>query len=301
MPQARDPADRPAAAVRLIHPRERHRPVRHVRRLHCPRRVEPGVVPRPEQIQRPVLLAVDQPHLPHPGHATRPAPRREPPVMHRLERDERLLRQILRRVHDDPAVPHRAPELVPDARPAARRVHPEVELDRPRVGEVPLRQLKRPLARRHLPHHLWDHEVEVDVTLPVDVRQLVHRDPTDQHLDVLTVRRVEPTQEDLLPLALGAVLAQQHPRHQPQQVIGRAPPRRDRQLARVDHPLRRRHRRPPRADHRRVARHLLARLHRGLLLVARHRMRARDRRSPEHHGHRRDLSPHPHAAVSYAP
>ena len=254
MAQARQAPDRRPAAVALIHAVEGHSPARHVRRRQRARRAEAGVVAGAQQVEAAVHRAVDQPHLTDAADPLGPAPRREALVAHRLEGGEGLRPEPLRRVHDHPAVADRAAELVADAGPAGRRIDPELEADRARVREVALIDLKRPLGDADRAHDLGDHEVEVEVALTVDVRQLVDRDPRDLHLDVGAVRRIEAAQEHLLPLALGPVLTQQHARHQPQQVVRRAPPRRHRDLRRLDHPLRGEHRRTLRAHHRRIAR-----------------------------------------------
>ena len=80
-----------------------------------------------------------------------------------------------------------------------------------RDGVVALARIERPLEHAERCDQLGDDEVRVGVAVAVEVAALVDRHAVDGELDVLPLARVEAAEEDLLGVALAALVGEQDP------------------------------------------------------------------------------------------
>ena len=128
----------------------------------------------------------------------------------------------------------RVPKL-PDVYFAVRPrcAQPELVVGAAGDREVALPRIERPLEDAQRLDQLGDDEVRVGVAVAVEVARLVDRDAADGELDVLPFARVEAAQEDLLGVPLAALVGEQDPRRELEEV-GRVARGDLRQLADAD-------------------------------------------------------------------
>jgi len=110
----------------------------------------------------------------------------------------------------------------------AQRHGPEWSVEHRPVGDIggagrrevaALREV-RPFAVLDSIDQLGNQEVQVRVALPVAMRRHVDRHAVDEGREVRAVIEIEATQEVLVGLAVAAVLRDDHPRHELEDLTG---------------------------------------------------------------------------------
>ncbi|MFO0624824.1 MAG: hypothetical protein U0325_04350 [Polyangiales bacterium] len=235
-----DPVTRRRAALEgVVGAVEGHEAAVDVARAHHPGAVEARDVRLREHAEGGVVR--ERPHvLPVDRRARRRAVLAEAVAARELPRDEGLA--ALPAGREEREGPGGAEHPVLPAQEHAALLDPEVEPRAARDGEVTLPGVVGPFEHAQAVDHLGDHPVEVGVALPVHVRDVVRGHSADRELHVLPVLRVEAPEEDLVGLAVAAVLREEEPRREREELRGAAPRHRA-QLADVEVELRRRPRR----------------------------------------------------------
>ena len=112
---------------------------------------------------------------------------------------------------------------VRQADPVVRPPFPGEKVHGPGHGEVAVLREVGPLDDVHAPEGFRDQEMEIQVSLAVNLRGFVQRNAVEIAGKVLSVLRVEAPQEDLMGLASAGVLIDKDAGHDPEKVGGGLP------------------------------------------------------------------------------
>ena len=100
----------------------------------------------------------------------------------------------------------------------ARFAIPQRKSEAARYRKIPLFRIIIARRRPNRLHHLRYQEVQVGIALPMYVRNIVDGCPAGPHFYILAMHRVEPAEENLMRLALSAVLTDEDARDCEQQL-----------------------------------------------------------------------------------
>ena len=168
--------------------------------------------------------------LPHRGRARRVAVLAEAIRLVDLDAREGVLARFLRPPREEHALNAEAAAHV--LRGEAALGEPELVVRAPGDGVVALPRIERPFEDSQTLHELGDDEVRVGVAVAVQVAALVDGHTAHRELDVLPFARVEAPHEDLLGVALAALVREEDSGRELEQ-IGRIATRHARELADV--------------------------------------------------------------------